>query len=114
MIFIIKVTFDNIKTCTVLSPSEITPTKQKEGRIKAGKVINNFQPGNQIDVLLVKDLPTVTCDTFIEFNENDIKERKTFYQDDIEGSKTEEKRLNVKTQFFKNMEKTDTIYLILH
>ena len=111
MRYIIKITFDNIKTFTAISPSDITPTKRKEGRIKAGTVINNFLQGDQIDVLLVKDQPIFICDTRIEFDENDIRARKTFTK--IERSQIDEKRLNVKTQFFRNMEITDTIYLIL-
>lgn len=109
-----KITIYNIKNYIILSPSDITPSKIKEGRLRAGGLINKITQDTQIDALIVKKQYPLICDGTAEFKESDIRSRKTFNYQDISASNKSESRLAVKTKFFKEMEETDTIYLILH
>jgi len=109
-----KTTIYNIINCIVLSPSDIAPSKIKEGRLPAGGIVNKITPETQIDALVVKKQYPLICDGTAEFEESDIRSRKTFYYQDVSKSNKSESRLAVKTKFFKEMEDTDTIYLILH
>lgn len=109
-----RIKIENIISCTVLAPSEITPTKLKEGRIPAGAALNKFKEGNKLEVILSKGNPVLICNEVIEFNEDNIRNRKTYLYDKVSDSSKKESRLALGTKFFKDMEKTDTIYLILH
>lgn len=109
-----KITLFNIINCIVLSPSDIAPSKIKEGRLPAGGIVNKITPETQIDALIIKKQCPLICDGTAEFEESDIRTRKTFYYQDISESNKSEYRIAVKTKFFKEMEDTDTIYLILH
>lgn len=104
----------DIINCIVLSPSDIAPSKIKEGRLQAGGIVNKITPETQIDALVIKKQYPLICDGTAEFEESDIRSRKTFNYQEISASNKSESRLSVKTKFFKEMEDTDTIYLILH
>jgi len=110
----LNIRISNIINCIVLSPSDIAPSKIKEGRIQAGGIVNKITPDTQIDALIVKKQYPLICDGTAEFEESDIRSRKTFNYQDVSKSNKSESRLAVKTKFFKEMEDTDTIYLILH
>lgn len=111
-----KICITDIKQCTIKGISEITKSKQKEGRIPAGTVVNKIKPGQTIDVMVLMKTPSLLCDTSIEFNEDDIRpgKRQTYKYSDISQDSFNNQRLAVGTEFFKGVELTDTIYLILH
>lgn len=109
-----KITFSNILHCTVKSPSEIPKSRTSEGRLPAGSVINKLKQGDKIDVVVVKESPTLLCDNTIELDENSIRERLTFDYEDVSKNSFVNQRLPVGTKFFKNISKEDSIYLILH
>lgn len=98
--------------CTTKSPSDIAESRYKEGRLPAGPVLNRIQPGQTIDVILMKS--PLLIDTTIELNEKDIRKRITYKYSDITTAGFNNQRLSVGTKFFKDMQPTDTIYLILH
>ena len=100
--------------CTVKSPSDIPESRSKEGRLPAGSVVNRIQPGQTIDVIVLKKSPALLCDTSIEINETDIRKRITYKYSDISDNCFNNQRLAVGVKFFKGMQPTDTIYLILH
>lgn len=118
-----KLIFSNIQTRTVLSMSDIAPSEMKEGRLKAGAAINGIKDNTslKIDILVVKKEPTLICAESVEFDENDIRRNKhkkpkriTYEYEDISQSSLDKKRLAVGTQFFKGIEPTDFIEIILH
>ena len=111
-----KLCFSDIKHCTVKSSSDVAASRAKEGRLPAGTVVNRIQPGQTIDVIVLMRSPLLICDTSIEVNESDIRpgKRITYKYSDISENSFENQRLAVGTEFFKGVEATDTIYLILH
>jgi hypothetical protein len=109
-----EIRFSGIIQHTSLAPSEIPPSKLKEGRIPAGKVVNRIKPGQKIDVFIMKNAHTLVLDETAKINEDDIRKRKTYTYTDISDSSFKNQRLALGTGFFKGMENTDTIYLILH
>jgi hypothetical protein len=100
--------------CVVKSPSDIAESRYKEGRLPAGSVLNRIQPGETIDVIVLKKSPALLCDTSIEINETDVRKRIAYKYSDISDNCFNNQRLPVGTKFFKDMQPTDTIYLILH
>jgi hypothetical protein len=100
--------------CTIKSPSDIAKSRYKEGRLPAGSVLNRIQPGETIDVIVLKKSPALLCDTSIEINETDVRKRIAYKYSDISDNCFNNQRLPVGTKFFKDMQPTDTIYLILH
>lgn len=100
--------------CVVKSPSDIAESRYKEGRLPAGSVLNRIQPGQTIDVIVLKKSPALLCDTSIEINETDVRKRIAYKYSDISDNCFNNQRLPVGTKFFKDMQPTDTIYLILH
>jgi len=100
--------------CTVKSPSDIPESRYKDGRLPAGAVVNRISPGQTIDVIILMKSPLLICDTTIELNEKDIRKRITYKYSDISTNCFNNQRLAVGTKFFKGMQPTDTIYLILH
>ena len=111
----VKIT--NIIHTVVKSPSDIAKSRIKEGRLPAGPVLNRIQPGQTIDIILMKT--PLLIDTSIELNEielneKDIRKRITYKYSDISTNSFRNQRLPVGTKFFKDMRQTDTIYLILH
>jgi len=100
--------------CVVKSPSDIAESRYKEGRLPAGSVVNRIQPGQTIDVIVLKKSPALLCDTSIEINETDIRKRITYKYSDITTNSFNNQRLAVGVKFFRDIQPTDTIYLILH
>jgi hypothetical protein len=100
--------------CVVKSPSDIAKSRYKEGRLPAGAVLNRIQPGQTIDVIVLKKSPALLCDTSIEINETDIRKRITYKYSDITTNSFNNQRLAVGVKFFRDVQPTDTIYLILH
>jgi hypothetical protein len=100
--------------CVVKSPSDIAESRYKEGRLPAGSVLNRIRPGQTIDVIVLKKSPALLCDTSIEINETDVRKRIAYKYSDISDNCFNNQRLPVGTKFFKDMQPTDTIYLILH
>jgi hypothetical protein len=100
--------------CTTKSPSDIAESRYKEGRLPAGSVLNRIQPGETIDVIVLKNPPTLLCDTSIEINETDIRKRIAYKHSDITTNSFRNQRLAVGVKFFRDIQPTDTIYLILH
>lgn len=98
----------------VKSPSDIAASRYKEGRLPAGAVLNRIQPGQTIEVVILKKPPTLLCDTSIEIDETDIRKRIAYKHTDITTNSFKNQRLPVGVKFFKEMQPTDTIYLILH
>lgn len=109
-----KVRISDIIRCTIKGVSEIPISKQKEGRIPAGTVVNRIQPGQKIDVIVLKNFPLLICDTSFEFDEDDILKRHTYKYTDISDDSFNNQRLALGTEFFKGLDPEDTIYLILH
>lgn len=109
-----KVCISDIKHCTIKSPSDIPESRSKEGRLPAGSVVNRIQPGQTIDVIILMKSPLLKCDTTIELNEKDIRKRITYKYSDITTNSFNNQRLAVGVKFFRDMQPTDTIYLILH
>ena len=109
-----KVCISDIKHCTIKSPSDIPESRSKEGRLPAGSVLNRIQQGQTIDVIVLKNPPVLLGDTSIEINETDIRKRIAYKYSDISDNCFNNQRLPVGTKFFKDMQQTDTIYLILH
>lgn len=115
--------FSNIKSRSVISFSDIAPSEQKEGRLKAGAAINGIKDNTslKIDILVMKKEHTLICADSVEFDESDIRrnrykkpKRITYEYEDISQSSLDKKRLAVGTQFFKGIEPTDFIEIILH
>jgi hypothetical protein len=100
--------------CTVKSPSDIPESRSKEGRLPAGSVLNRIQPGETIDVIVLKKSPALLCDTSIEINEVDVRKRIAYKYSDITTNSFRNQRLAVGVKFFRDIQPTDTIYLILH
>jgi len=100
--------------CATKSPSDIAKSRLKEGRLPAGPVLNRIQPGQTIDAIVLKNPPTFLCDTSIEIDENDIRKRIVYKHTDITTNSFRNQRLPVGVKFFRGMQETDTIYLILH
>jgi hypothetical protein len=98
----------------VKSPSDIAASRYKEGRLPAGPVLNRIQPGQTIDVIILKNPPTFLCDTSIEIDETDIRKRIAYKHSDITTNSFKNQRLPVGVKFFRDIQETDTIYLILH
>jgi len=98
----------------VKSPSDIAASRYKDGRLPAGAVLNRIQPGQTIEVVILKKPPTLLCDTSIEIDENDIRKRIAYKHTDITTNSFKNQRLPVGVKFFRDMQETDTIYLILH
>lgn len=98
----------------VKSPSDIAASRYKDGRLPAGAVLNRIQPGQTIEVVILKKPPTLLCDTSIEIDENDIRKRIAYKHSDISTNCFRNQRLPVGVKFFRDMQETDTIYLILH
>jgi len=101
----------------VKSPSDIAKSRIKEGRLPAGPVLNRIQPGQTIDIILMKS-PLLIDTTIelneIELNEKDIRKRIAYKHSDITTNSFKNQRLPVGVNFFRDMQETDTIYLILH
>jgi hypothetical protein len=108
----VKIT--DIIHCVVKSPSDIAKSRYKEGRLPAGPVLNRIQPGQTIEVVILKNPPTLLCDTSIEIDENDIRKRIAYKHSDVTANSFRNQRLPVGVKFFRDMQETDTIYLILH
>jgi hypothetical protein len=108
------VKISDIIHCTTKSPSDIAASRYKEGRLPAGAVLNRIQPGQTIEVVILKKPPTLLCDTSIEIDENDIRKRIAYKHTDITTNSFKNQRLPVGVKFFRDMQETDTIYLILH
>jgi len=100
--------------CVVKSPSDIAESRYKEGRLPAGSVLNRIQPGETIDVIVLKKSPALLCDTSIEINETDVRKRIAYKYSDISTNSFRNQRLAVGVKFFRDIQPTDTIYLILH
>jgi len=98
----------------VKSPSDIAASRYKDGRLPAGAVLNRIQPGQTIEVIILKKPPTLLCDTSIEIDETDIRKRIAYKHSDISTNCFRNQRLPVGVKFFRDMQETDTIYLILH
>jgi hypothetical protein len=98
----------------VKSPSDIAASRYKDGRLPAGAVLNRIQPGQTIEVVILKNPPTLLCDTSIEIDESDIRKRIAYKHSDITTNSFKNQRLPVGVKFFRDMQETDTIYLILH
>ena len=111
-----KICISDIKRCTIKGPAEIPPSKRREGRLAAGAVVNRIQPGQKIDIIVLMKAPALMCDSAIEFYEDDIRggKRLTYKYSDISDDSFKNQRLAVGTEFFRGMELTDSIYLILH
>jgi hypothetical protein len=105
--------YDVIHT-VVKSPSDIAASRYKDGRLPAGAVLNRIQPGQTIEVVILKKPPTLLCDTSIEIDETDIRKRIAYKHSDITTNSFKNQRLPVGVKFFRDMQETDTIYLILH
>ena len=103
--------------CATKSPSDIAKSRYKEGRLPAGPVLNRIQPGQTIDIILMKT-PLLIDTTIelneIELNEKDIRRRIAYKYSDISTNCYRNQRLPVGVKFFRDMQETDTIYLILH
>lgn len=108
------VKISNIIHCTTKSPSDIAASRYKEGRLPAGAVLNRIQPGQTIEVVILKKPPTLLCDTSIEIDETDIRKRIAYKHTDITTNSFKNQRLPVGVKFFRDIQETDTIYLILH
>ncbi len=98
----------------VKSPSDIAASRYKDGRLPAGAVLNRIQPGQTIEVVILKKPPTLLCDTSIEIDETDIRKRIAYKHTDITTNSFKNQRLPVGVKFFRDIQETDTIYLILH
>jgi hypothetical protein len=105
--------YDVIHT-VVKSPSDIAASRYKDGRLPAGAVLNRIQPGQTIEVVILKNPPTLLCDTSIEIDESDIRKRIAYKHSDITTNSFKNQRLPVGVKFFRDIQETDTIYLILH
>jgi hypothetical protein len=108
------VKISNVIHSVVKSPSDIAASRYKDGRLPAGAVLNRIQPGQTIEVVILKNPPTLLCDTSIEIDENDIRKRIAYKHSDITTNSFRNQRLPVGVKFFRGMQETDTIYLILH
>lgn len=108
------VKISDIIHCATKSPSDIAKSRYKEGRLPAGPVLNRIQPGQTIEVVILKNPPTLLCDTSIEIDESDIRKRIAYKHSDISTNSFRNQRLPVGVKFFRDMQETDTIYLILH
>ena len=100
--------------CATKAPSDIAASRYKEGRLPAGAVLNRIQPGQTIEVVILKKPPTLLCDTSIEIDETDIRKRIAYKHTDITTNSFKNQRLPVGVKFFRDIQETDTIYLILH
>lgn len=100
--------------CATKSPSDIAESRYTEGRLPAGPVLNRIQPGQTIEVVILKNPPTLLCDTSIEIDETDIRKRIAYKHTDITTNSFKNQRLPVGVKFFRDIQETDTIYLILH
>lgn len=89
----------------------------------AGAAVNGMKDNTslKIDVLVVKKEPTLLFADSVEFDENDIRRDKhkktkriTYEYEDISQSSLDKKCLAVGTQFFKGIEPTNFIEIILH
>jgi len=111
-----KICISDIKRCTIKGPAEIPESKRREGRVAAGAVVNRIQPGQTIDIIVLMKAPALMCDSAIEFYEDDIRpgKRQTYKYSDISDDSFNNQRLAVGTDFFKGVQQTDSIYLILH
>lgn len=109
-----EITFSGIKYRITLSPSDITQTERKYGRLQAGALLAKMFPGLGIDALVLKDSHTSLDNDFVTFSEDTIKSRKTFSFSEITDISKEKGRLAVGTAFFKGIESGDTIEVILH
>lgn len=110
-----KITFSKIKHTIVKTSSEITDTERSSGKLYARSIINRLAPGLRIDVLVLKTIDTLICDSkpFAVYEDN-IREgtRRTFKT--LSQTYTDAGKLPVFTDFFKNIEEGDTVIIILH
>lgn len=110
-----KITFSNIKHTIVKSSSEITPTERSSGKLYARSIINRLVQGLKIDVLALRHVDTLICDSKpFTVDECDIRvgTRRSFVS--LSGSYKTGSKLPVLTDFFKNIEEGDTVLIILH
>jgi hypothetical protein len=112
MTSIVKIS--DIIHCATKSPSDIAKSRLKEGRLPAGPVLNRIQQGQTIEVIVLKNPPALLRDTSIEINETDIRKRIAYKHSDITTNSFRNQRLPVGVKFFRDIQPTDTIYLILH
>ncbi len=108
------VKISDIIHCATKSPSDIAKSRLKEGRLPAGAVLNRILQGQTIEVIVLKKPPALLCDTSIEINETDIRKRIAYKHSDITTNSFRNQRLPVGVKFFRDIQPTDTIYLILH
>ena len=106
-----------------MQPSKVAPSELKEGRLKAGAAINGIKENHtlKIDVMVLVDLPALICDSVVEIDEGYVRKdkdgelkRQTYEYGELLSSSLEKKRLSVGTEFFRGMEETDCIIIILH
>lgn len=109
-----KICISDIKHLTIKHPADLPESRYKEGRLPAGSVLNRIQPGQTIDVIVLKKSPALLCDTSIEINETDVRKRIAYKHSDITTNSFNNQRLAVGVKFFRDIQPTDTIYLILH
>jgi hypothetical protein len=109
-----KIAFLGIKCRITLDSSDITQTERKYGRLQVGAILAKIAPEFVIDVMVLKKNHTSSDEDYVEFNEVDITERKTFSYSEITDISKEKGRLAVGTAFFKGIEKGDMIEVILH
>jgi len=111
-----KICISDIEYLTIKHPADLPESRLKDGRLPAGTVVNRISPGQTIDVIVLMKSPLLLCDSTIEINEDDIRlgKRIVYKYTEISDNSFENQRLAVGTGFFKGIEPTDTIYLILH
>lgn len=110
-----KITFSNIKHTIVKSSSEITYTERSSGKLYARSIINRLAHGLRIDVLVLKTIDTLICDSKpFSVYEDDIREgtRRTFKT--LSQTYTDAGKLPVSTYFFKHIKEGDTVIIFLH
>ncbi len=109
-----KITFSDIHYTLIKSALDVTDTERKRGKLNARSVVNRFSEGMKIDVLVLKILPIVIIDDSVTYLEDDIRNgtRRCFLK--LSQAAIDSGQLPVKTDFFKKIEGTDTVIIILH
>lgn len=115
-----KVVIHSVIARVTRCPSEITQTERKAGKLQAGAITSKMREcikKNEkvgIDIFVLKNEHAIITDDTIEFRENDLREgtRRTFSQ--LPELYLRKGRLPVHTAFFKSIDKSDTIEIILH
>lgn len=109
-----KITFAEIKHIVVKSYQDISKTDLKEGILTSRNITKEFIQGDKIDVFAVKTLPTLICGDSFEIDVESIiaESVRQFY--DLTNIQFKKGKLPVHTDFYKCLDKNDTIIIILH